>query len=191
MSDRDAFADRGRALEEEYFRKKDRELVEKMRQAAASDEARRELTRSTGLSDPALLAELEELGFTPGTLSLLPLMPVLQVAWAEGGITRAERDAIVTLARTRGIGEGSEADRQLTGWLVTRPDSTFNRANRLIAAMLASSGGQTPLVSAEDLVRQCEGIAGASGGLFGIGRVSAEERALLAQIAAMVAGPRD
>ena len=39
MSDHDAFAERGRALEEEYFRKKDRELIEKLRRA--SEAARR------------------------------------------------------------------------------------------------------------------------------------------------------
>jgi hypothetical protein len=31
MSEHDAFAERGRALEGEYFRKKDRELIEKLR----------------------------------------------------------------------------------------------------------------------------------------------------------------
>ena len=55
MSDHDAFAERGRALEEEYFRKKDRELIEKLRRATAVDQARGELSRETGLTDPAML----------------------------------------------------------------------------------------------------------------------------------------
>jgi hypothetical protein len=50
---------------------------------------------------------------------------------------------------------------------------------------MVASGGETPAgpVSVEDLVAQCEKIAAASGGVFGIGKVSAEERAILSRIA--------
>ena len=40
------------------------------------------------------------------------------------------------------------------------------------------------MISADDIIRYCELIAAASGGIFGIGKVSSEERATLAQIAA-------
>ncbi len=187
MPDKDMFAERGRSLEEEYFRKKDRELVEKMRQAAAAAQARAELGARTGLSDPGLLEELQALGFTPDTVALLPLVPVVQVAWAEGGVSAAERALIVTLARARGIAEESAADRQLADWLHQRPpDDVFARATRLISAMLASPGHQQ--LSADDLVKLCESIAAASGGLFGINKVSAEERQLLASIADALKG---
>jgi len=185
MPDDNIFAERGRALEEEYFRQKDRDLVEKMRQAAAAEEARREMGRKTGLVDAELLHELQELGFTPGTVSLLPLVPLLQVAWAEGGITSTERELLVQLARSRGIEEGSAADRQLVSWMTSRPAPTvFARAGRLINAMLATVTAGAGSLSADDLVKQCEAIAGASGGMFGMGRISAEERDLLSTIAA-------
>jgi hypothetical protein len=186
MSDHDAFAERGRALEEEYFRKKDRELVEKMRQAAAAEQARGDMAKQTGLQDPALLAELQELGFTPETVGLLPLVPVLETAWAEGGVTPAERDLIVSLARTLNVAAGSPADAQLSRWMTDRPDGVvFQKAGRLIAAMLAGSGDAGGL-KADDLVAYCERIAAASGGIFGtrLGSVSGEERALLSRIAA-------
>ena len=184
MSD-DQLAKRGRTLEEEYFRRKDRELIEKLRQTSAAEQARDELGRQTGLHDPALLQELEELGFTPDTVALLPLIPVLEMAWAEGGVTSSERTLILRLARSRGIGEGSPADRQLQQWIAARPDPhVFERARRLIAAMVVSGGSAPAAVTADDLVAQCEQIAAASGGVFGIGRVSAEERALLSSLAA-------
>jgi hypothetical protein len=187
MTDHDAFAERGHALEEEYFRKKDRELVERMRQAAAAATARAEMERSTGLSDPVLLQELQELGFTPATVNLLPLVPVLEVAWAEGGITAAERELIEQLARSRGIDEASPAGRQLREWMASRPDTAvFQRAGRLIAAMLDSGSGETARgLTTNDLVAYCEQIAGASGGIFGtrLRSVTGEERALLTRIA--------
>ena len=186
MSDHDAFADRGRALEEEYFRKKDRELVEKMRRAAEADQARGELSKQTGVSDPAVLAELQELGFTADTVSLLPLVPVLELAWAEGGITPAERQMLVSLAKSRGIADGSAADRQLQAWMTTRPaPEVFAKAGRLISALLASGSGVAQGLTADQLVAYCEQIASASGGLLGlpIRAISMEERNLLTRIA--------
>jgi hypothetical protein len=179
----DPISDRRRTREDEYFHKRDRELVEKMRRAAAADQARRDLTEKSGLTDPELVADLQALGFTPGTLPLLPLVPIVEMAWAEGGVTPAERSLIVELARARGITPGSDADGQLARWLDHRPDATvFARATRLIGAML-DAGGQTGL-SASDLIRYCEQIAAASGGIFGIGKVSVDERETLARIAA-------
>ena len=173
-----------RKREEDYFRQKDRELLEKMRAAAAADQTRKELGSATGIQDAALLQELEGLGFTPNTIALLPLVPVLQVAWAEGGVSAAERTMIVNLARQRGIQAGGTADGMLMEWLDRRPaENTFRQASRLIAAMLdqPAAGGQH--LTADELIRYCEQIAAASGGLFGIGKVSAEERTALEQIA--------
>ena len=184
MSEHDGLAKRGHALEEEYFRRKDRELIEKIRQSAATAQTRSDLGRMTGL-DPQLVQELQDLGFTPDTVALLPLVPVIEVAWAEGGITKAERDPIVALARSRGIEPGSAADLQLTQWLADQPaEAVFAGARRLIRAMLDSGSAQTGDLKADDLVKYCEAIASASGGLLGIGRISASERALLSQIAA-------
>jgi hypothetical protein len=185
MSDDNPLAERGRSLEEDHFRRKDRELIEKMRQAAATSATRQELGRATGLADSGLLDELHELGFTPDTVALLPLVPVLQMAWAEGGITAKERELVVRLARSRGITEGSAADRELNEWMLRRPDAAvFARAGRLISAMFAAGASDAVALSADDLVKHCEAIAGASGGVFGLGRISTEERELLSAIAA-------
>lgn len=191
MVDRHIGSEGGRSREEDYFRKKDRELIERMRQAAAAEarqqeiaRTREELARKSGLSDPALVQELHDLGFTPDTVSLLPLVPVLRMAWAEGGITSAEREILVRLARSRGIPQGSEADQQLAAWMSEQPDdSVFVRAGRLIRAMLDSRSPETSDLSADHLVEYCERIAAASGGIFGIGRISADEKQLLTSIA--------
>jgi hypothetical protein len=182
--DRDSLHDRGRGLEEEYFRKKNRELVEKMQREAADEQARKALQDSTGLTDPEALRELQALGFTPETVMLLPLVPVIRVAWAEGGVTPVERQAIVALARTRGIVEGTAADRQLLEWLARCPEEhVFTRATRLIGAILDSPAQSQVGLTADDLVKDCERIASASGGIFGLRSISDDERALLNTIA--------
>ncbi len=189
MSTHDAFQDRGRAIEEEYFRRKDQELVEKLRLKAAAEEAQRALGQSTGVLDPEVLNELMALGFTPDTVALLPLMPVLQVAWAEGGVTPLERDLIERLATARGIAAGGAADAQLMDWLANRPsDAVFQGASRLIGALMESGSGVVSDLNAAELVAYCEKVAHASGGIFGLGKVSIEERALLASIASDLKG---
>jgi hypothetical protein len=183
MTEGDFLDDRRRASEDDYFRKKDRELIEKMRAAAAADHVKSELSTKTGLSDPALLEELDALGFTPDTISVLPLVPIVEMAWAEGGITPAERALLVKFARERGITEGSPADRQLSDWMARQPSAdVFARATRLIRAMLDTGSPIGGKLTADDLIKYSESIASASGGLLGIGKISTEERATLAKI---------
>ena len=187
MTDHDGLAERGRALEENYFRQRDSELIETQRLATVAERARDEMGRRTGIDDLAMLTELQVVGFTPETVTLLPVVPVLEMAWAEGGITPAERGLIVEFARSRGIEEHGVADEQLTAWIARRPDETvFQCARRLIAAMLSSGVSQAVgRMTASDLVAYCEKIAAASGGIFGlrVGRISAEERVLLSRLA--------
>ena len=153
-----------------------------MRAAAAADEARKQLGSLTGL-EGADVEELRTLGFTPDTISLLPIVPLLQVAWAEGGVSSEERTLILELARTRGIGEGSAADAQLTRWLSEAPPAAvFAGATRLVNAMIDAPGSATGGLRREDLLDYCERVAAASGGFLGMKRISAEERALITTI---------
>jgi len=193
MSDHDAFAERGRALEEDYFRKRDRELIEKLRRTAAADQTRGELSKQTGVTDPELLKDLEELGLTADTVALLPLVPAVELAWAEGGITPAERQMVLTLARRRGIAEGSAPDRLLGSWMDSRPTpEQFAKARRLMSALLDAGAPVVKDLTAEQLIEYCEQIASASGGLFGLSlrAISGEERDLLTRIASDLKGRR-
>jgi len=171
-----------RDQEEDYFRRQDRELIERMRKAAAGD-ATRPLEDQTGIHDPELLRDIAALGFTAETVSLLPLVPILQVAWAEGGVSAAERKLILDVARHRDITEGSPADKQLAEWLAQKPSAdVFARADRLVAAMLAAHAGPAHDLTADDLMKYCETIAHASGGILGLGKVSHAERAAIEEV---------
>jgi hypothetical protein len=189
MSDGEFLDDRRRASEDDYFRRKDKELIDRMRRAAAEDKNRNELSAKTGLTDPALVKELEALGFSPDTITVLPLVPIVQMAWAEGGVSAAERSLLVTLARERGIKEGSAADRLLSDWMSHEPSpEVFARATRLIRAMLDTGAADTTSMSADEVIKYADNIAHASGGILGIGRMSGEERTLLAKIVTALKG---
>ena len=183
MPERDAFADRGRGLEEEYFRKREAELVEKLRQRHAADATRQQLSEQAGVADTEILQDLQELGYTPETVSLLYLVPLVEVAWAEGGVSDRERELIVEAARARGIEAGSTADALLTEWLTTEPsEQVFERNLRVIRAILAARPEAEREASRSDLLSTATAVAEASGGVLGFRAVSPEERALLARI---------
>jgi hypothetical protein len=179
----DYLNDRERSMEDDYFRKKDQELIEKMRQAAAAERRTNEFIARIGVSDPVLLEDLKDLGFTPDTAAVLPLVPILEMAWAEGGITPAERTLLISVARQRGILEGSPADLLLASWMANQPSpDTFARATRLIRALLDSGVAPISSMTADEIIEHSESIAAASGGIFGFGKISSEERATLGKI---------
>ena len=183
MTDKDAFAERGRSLEEEFFRRKEKELIDKMRVRAAADEQRRRLGEQAGVADEEVLKDLQELGYTPETVMLLHLVPLIQTAWAEGGVSPKERDLIVKAARSRGIAAGSPADQQLELWLTQRPsDALFDKTLRAIRAILEAQSPETRAASEKDLLSLATAIAAASGGIVGFRSVSEEERQILATI---------
>jgi hypothetical protein len=183
VTERDAFADRGRSLEEEYFHRKEREVIDKMRVRAAADEQRRRLGEKAGVADEELLNDLQALGYTPETVMMLYLVPVIQTAWAEGGVSQKERDLIVKAARSRGITEGTPCDQQLNMWLTTRPsDAVFEKSLRAIRTILQAQPETVRQASETDLLSLATAIAAASGGIVGFRTVSSEEQQILKHI---------
>lgn len=183
MTDRDAFAERGRSLEEEYFHRKEREVIEKMRVRAAAEEQRRRMGEQAGVADEEVLRDLQDLGYTPETVMLLHLVPLIQTAWAEGGVSEKERELILKAARSRGIDAGSPCDQQLTMWLSQRPsDAFFEKTLRAIRTILEAQPADAREASQKDLLSLATAIASASGGIVGFRAVSDEERQILAHI---------
>jgi hypothetical protein len=185
VTERDAFAGRGRALEEEYFRKREQELIEKLRTRAAAEAELHRLGEQAGVADEEILQNLQGLGYTPETVMLLHLVPLVQMAWADGGVSDRERALIVEAARARGVEAGSPADRQLAEWLTSRPsEQLFERTLCAIRGLLEARPAVEREASRRELLSYstATAIASASGGVLGFGAVSAEERALLARL---------
>jgi hypothetical protein len=136
------------------------------------------------VADEEILGDLRDLGYTAETVTLLHLVPLVQIAWAEGHVSDNERALIVEAARKRGVQPDSAADSQLAAWLAERPsDEFFKTTLRAIGAMLQATAPEERDASTRDLLAYSKAIASASGGILGIGKVSTEEEHLLARIA--------
>src|SRR4029450_9132584 len=74
VDDQKILGERGRALEEEFFRKEDRRLTARLRELKAKEASREELSRISGIKNTAILDRLLELGVHAETLVALPIV---------------------------------------------------------------------------------------------------------------------
>ena len=181
----DEIADRSRLQEDDYFHRKDRELLEKLRKDAQKQAERQRTAEAAGVAeDHAILDDLEKLGWNAEMLKLIHLFPLLQVAWADGKVEPKERELILEAARVHGVTAGPAHDR-LVAALSERPsEEQFARAIAILGALVSALPEEQRAESKRNLVSYSIAIASAAGGTFGFGsKVSAQEAATLKRIA--------
>ena len=96
-----------RKLEAAFFLEEDRKLIEKLKLQKQHEERKAKLTRLFGIHDEDLLHKLLELNIHDETLAALMLIPLLEVAWADGDIQPKEQEAILAMAEKSGLQKGS------------------------------------------------------------------------------------
>ncbi len=109
---------------------------------------------------------LGELGFTPETAALPELVPMVEMAWVEGGVQGRERKEIIEAAQRRGVEFDSAAYTRLTGWLEHRPsDDFFARSRRAVKGMLQQLPSAERDLRLQGLLARIYRVANASGGM--------------------------
>lgn len=181
----DAMAKRGKGLEDEYFYRKEKELVEKLRRRRQEEENMKELAEATGVPDEEVLKTLSDLGYAKDTVSLLYLVPFLSVAWTDDKVTSSERELILEAARLHGVAEGTPAYERLQYWLANRPgDKLVDQTLAVVAHLAQTDPLSAEKMDGERLLDLATRIAEASGGILGlVGTISDEEQAVLDRIA--------
>ena len=187
----DILKDRERAFEADYFRKQDEKLLAKMREQAALQDVAQALADKLRVDDKELVDRIVALGIHRENGPAMLLMPLIQVAWADGGVSDAEREVVLGVARERGVEPGSPAYRQLEDWLRKRPsDELFGAALEVWKAAASVLPGSEREERIRYVVGACRRVAEASGGglakLLGMSSaaVSKDEAAVLEAITA-------
>ena len=67
--DPEILRDRGRSLEDEFFRREDQRLLRRLTELKAAETTREGLAKATGITNPAVLDTLMELGIRPETVA--------------------------------------------------------------------------------------------------------------------------
>jgi hypothetical protein len=174
---RDAWSDRRRANEDEYFRKRDQELLDKARVQAEDEAALGRLAEAAAVHDKDILRGLQKLGYDAETVLLIHLMPLIEVAWTDGAVSDRERDAVTGIARARGVVPGSRADRQLATWLMSPPSRMLtDRTLHLLGVIMQRRPPEELAAARRELLASCNTVASASGGMLGFGTISTREQ---------------
>ena len=183
MEPRRWLEDREHALEEEYFWKKERTLLTRLRADSRREHELRVLRAELGTDDEVLLAKLQASGLTPDTLGLLFVVPLVEVAWADGDVSTVERQLILEMAARRGIASDTPASMELRGWLDQCPTNPFfDTAFEAVRMMLESEDPDTRADDERDLIGSCTRVAEATGEILGLVRVSHNERECLRRL---------
>ena len=96
---------------------------------------------------------------------LLPLVPLVKVAWAEGFVTRRERQVIFDAASRQGVKPGTASYRRLSGWLEFPPsDEFFDKLLERLYGQLQTLSADDKTLKRLDLLSDCTLVAEASGG---------------------------
>jgi tellurite resistance protein len=176
----DALDERRHALEEQFFKKQNDALTEKMKQTRQEAATKETLLRVTGITNPQVLDTLVKMNIGGAAAMVMSLYPMVDVAWADGAIDPNERTAILEQAKKMGLAEGSEGALFLAQWLDERPDLTWRTlwadyVKALCATLSINDREQLKAAVLNLATRAAE----AAGGILGMAKVShAEQRAI-------------
>ena len=174
----------GSKLEDAFFLKEDQKLIEKYKQLKQMEETKQKLSELSGVKDEAILNKMIELNIRPETLVSLLMVPLVEVAWADGEVDEKEKQAILSAAEKKGITKGGIELDVLERWLAHKPDAklleTWIHYTRALCERMQPVGR---VALKEDLLGRARGIAEAAGGFLGLGnKISDAEESMLRQL---------
>lgn len=144
------------------------------------------LRGSVRFDDDAIISDLVDLGFSAGTLGVLPFIPLVEVAWSDGGVSEEEANTLTDLAMMHGGEEMTPMARLLLlDLLQKQPEPGFLEQSRDVLIRIFNTLQPDEQDRAKlNLLNLAIEVARASGGFLGFGdKISPEERAVLKRIA--------
>lgn len=177
------FGGRGMDLEEAFFAQQNQRLLNELKQQAEKRERRDALAKATGIQLESILDKLIELDVNVERAAAFTLIPLVEVAWADGEVHDRERKAILQAAATKGLEPGSIPYQLLEGWLSMKPEARLLEVWKEYTKALVGTfdAGQRTALQ-HDLLDRARAVAEAAGGFLGVGKISAAEMAMLADL---------
>lgn len=124
---------------------------------------------------------------------LIPLVPLVKTAWAEGRITKRERELIFEAAKNMGIQPGSGSYRRLSDWFELHPTEEFyDESLKRLRGEFEKLPEEERTLRRLDVLSDCVNVAEASGGTrrfpAGGAKICPEEIAVVKHIASRLNG---
>jgi hypothetical protein len=180
----DFLGDRKKALEESFFAKENAALIERLKAEEWAKVTKAKLSEISGIQDDEVLDKIVDLGIDLGTWAVISLVPLVEIAWADGQVQEKERAAVLSAAEANGILPGSPSYQLLESWLTHRPDGRVMEAWGAYIVELCASLGPAEVASVkEKVIGRARSVASATGGFLGLGpKISPEEEIVLTEL---------
>jgi hypothetical protein len=177
----DAFERRRRSFEAEYFSRKEAHLVNKLKEVFSKKIDKEKVRKATGIKNERLLDNLVTLNVSGELLAAFNLLPLVEVAWADGAVDEREVRALMAALEQQGILPGTPAYSRMEFAIKHGPDPEAKKLWYLYAEELKNSLSARELAEfREDLLDTARTIANISGGLLNIAfTVSPNEQRVL------------
>jgi hypothetical protein len=180
----DQFLDqRKKSLEESFFAKHNRELLEKLRQKTDAATRRQQLVAASGIRSETLIDELVAIGLDGESLAALGLVPLLQVAWADGKVQQREHDALLEAAKKSGVAPGTTGYELLLSWIDREPDDKLFAAwKEYVRALRGAMSEQALRALRDEVLARAKSVARSAGGILGVGSVWGSEKDVIREL---------
>jgi hypothetical protein len=174
-----------RSLEDAFFLKEDEKLLQEMRTIKKMAETRESLAAVTGIRDEQVLQKLLKLDIHAETAVSFALVPLVEVAWADGDIDEKERRAVLEGAGGFGFVKGNVDYALLERWLGHRPGPELLKTwVHFMQGLCGQLTDAERLALKDDLLSRARRVAEAAGSFLGLtDPVSPQEKKMLAQLA--------
>jgi hypothetical protein len=184
MADR-GLKDRQHALENAFYREETETYRAQLEPGREEESALADLAAASDISDEAVLRRLAGLGIRADTLAALTLIPLIEVAWADGKMDAKEREAILCGAESTGISKESPSHALLRIWIEDQPAPDLVEAwSDFIGALCREFSDEQAERLRCNILGRTRDVAEAAGGFLGLGpKVSKEEEAVLESLA--------
>jgi hypothetical protein len=183
VTDPRILSDRRQALEDAFFAREEAKHLAELRAKLAAQKSRDELKAVSGIEDDKVLDKLLELDLSAQDVALISMIPLIQVAWSDGSLEPAERDAVLKAASDQGVKAGSHSHQLLEHWLEKRPtDRLYQTWHDYVEAVAGQLGDVELEILRESLVGLAHDVASAAGGILGLGKISDAEQKILSDI---------
>ncbi len=184
MADR-SLEDRQHALEDAFYRENTETFRVQLEIRREEENALEDLASASGIDDESVLRKLSGLGIRADTLAALTLIPLIDVAWADGKMDDKEREAILSGADSTCIPEQSPSYGLLRIWIEDQPAPDLVDAwSEFIGALCREFSDEQVERLRSNILGRARDVAEAAGGFLGLGpKVSKEEEEALQRLA--------
>jgi hypothetical protein len=171
----------GRRLEDLFFLEQDKKLTAELHRIEKMKETKKVLSKVSGITNEDILQKLVDLNVRPEIVATLSLVPLIEVAWADGKVDEEEKAAVLEAAAKSFVSKDSPDFDLLRQWMEHKPSLKLLDAwKHYVKGLCGELTQHQKNALKKDLIGHARQVAEATGGILGFGnKTSKSEQEML------------